>query len=297
MAWGETMQVHAPHDVTPRIPGRDFRIRGDKLPPTPSNVHGHPYFQLHIALGGSGDSWFGDCPRPLRSGSLCFANVRQNHLVRRSGDFRGYIIDFMPSFYWPDGVPSADIRSLVKTSELRPFLYQEWIDFRLSKFMRSDCEEIVRHIECEVDRDDTSPAIVRSYLTIFLSIVSRAYGDQLDEVSHRHIGSSRHRAVDKVLRLVEESYHRQLNLEDAAQVACLSSAYLSHLIVIETGKSFTDLLTEKRVQHSRYLLTRTNMRISEIARAVGYEDENYFSRRFRQVCGTSPREFRVAALR
>ena len=182
------MQVHAPHDVTPRIPGRDFRIRGDKLPPTPSNVHGHPYFQLHIALGGSGDSWFGDCPRPLRSGSLCFANVRQNHLVRRSGDFRGLHHRLHAVLLLARWGPERGYRVLVKTSELRPFLYQEWIDFRLSKFMRSDCEEIVRHIECEVDRDDTSPAIVRSYLTIFLSIVSRAYGDQLDEVSHRHIG-------------------------------------------------------------------------------------------------------------
>jgi AraC-like DNA-binding protein len=45
------------------------------------------------------------------------------------------------------------------------------------------------------------------------------------------------------------------------------------------------------------LLTHTTLRIGEVARAVGFEDEAYFARRFRQRYATSPRQFRLRTAR
>ena len=79
---------------------------------------------------------------------------------------------------------------------------------------------------------------------------------------------------------------------DAAEAASLSPNYLTHLIKKETGKTFTELLTERRLALAQELLLATGERIGEIARRCGFADEAYFARRFRQWHGLSPRAWR-----
>ena len=83
------------------------------------------------------------------------------------------------------------------------------------------------------------------------------------------------------------------NSPDAAAAADLSPNYLAHLIKKETGKTFVDLVTERRMEKACELLTHTTLRINEVAQAVGFEDEAYFARRFRQRYATAPRQFRL----
>ena len=68
--------------------------------------------------------------------------------------------------------------------------------------------------------------------------------------------------------------------------------YLAHLLKKETGKTFTDLVTERRMEKAQELLAHTTLRIAEVAEAVGFEDEAYFARRFRQCLKIAPREYR-----
>jgi AraC-like DNA-binding protein len=64
------------------------------------------------------------------------------------------------------------------------------------------------------------------------------------------------------------------------------------LLKKETGKSFTELVTERRMERAQDLLTNTAMRIADVAHATGFSDEGYFTRRFKQWHGSSPRAFR-----
>ncbi|MEO8280054.1 MAG: helix-turn-helix transcriptional regulator [Ideonella sp.] len=85
---------------------------------------------------------------------------------------------------------------------------------------------------------------------------------------------------------------RRIMLEDVASAACLSPNYVSHLVKRELGKSFVDLLTCMRMDAAKPLLLSTTHRVSEIADQVGFDDEAHFSRRFRQLEGCTPTEFR-----
>jgi len=96
-----------------------------------------------------------------------------------------------------------------------------------------------------------------------------------------------------VMRHVRETLGRRLQLADAAAAADLSPNYLAHLIKKETGKTFVDLVTERRMEKARELLAHTTLRIGEIAAATGFADEAYFARRFRQRYGMAPRQFRA----
>jgi len=57
-------------------------------------------------------------------------------------------------------------------------------------------------------------------------------------------------------------------------------------------QSFSAFLTEQRMKLSKRVLGDLTLNIAEVARAAGYDDPGYFARRFKQVVGVTPSEWR-----
>ena len=57
-------------------------------------------------------------------------------------------------------------------------------------------------------------------------------------------------------------------------------------------RSFTDLLTEYRVDHAAQLLARTRNSVAEIALACGFPDQSYFTKVFKRRTGRTPLAYR-----
>ena len=83
-----------------------------------------------------------------------------------------------------------------------------------------------------------------------------------------------------------------LMLKDVAREVCMSQSRFSTVFSQETGVTFTEYLTALRLGKARELLRATNMRSSQIAFAVGYNDPHYFSYQFRRNVGVTPSEYR-----
>ncbi|MDO4635593.1 MAG: response regulator [Streptococcus sp.] len=82
------------------------------------------------------------------------------------------------------------------------------------------------------------------------------------------------------------------SLKKLARELNFNSSYLSQLVKKEIGTSFQDYLIQERMKKAKLLLMTTDLKIYEIAEAVGFEDFNYFSQRFKQITGLTPREFK-----
>jgi two-component system response regulator YesN len=83
-----------------------------------------------------------------------------------------------------------------------------------------------------------------------------------------------------------------LSLEDVAAAVQISPGYLSRLLKLETGFSFVDYLTRVRINEAMQMMGDPAVKVYEVAEAVGYQSQHYFSRAFKKVFGRPPVEYR-----
>jgi len=98
-------------------------------------------------------------------------------------------------------------------------------------------------------------------------------------------------AVLKALKYVETRY-ADGSLADAARRLHYDPVWLSREIKRKTGKTYTQLVQEKRLAQAAFLLWETDRRVSDVSLAVGYENISYFHRLFAAAYGRSPKSYR-----
>lgn len=98
--------------------------------------------------------------------------------------------------------------------------------------------------------------------------------------------------IQRALIYAENNLVHGPSIEETAAHVCLSPSYFSRLFKAVTGSSYTDYLTEVRLQHARILLGLGELSISEIAARVGISNGGYLSSLFKKDYGITPTEFR-----
>ncbi|MDF2923002.1 MAG: response regulator [Paenibacillaceae bacterium] len=98
--------------------------------------------------------------------------------------------------------------------------------------------------------------------------------------------------INRAVRYIEEHYAEECSLAAVAAHTHLSANYFGNLFKKETGESFSGYVSRFRLDKAKFLLKNTDMKIAEIAQAVGYPDSNYFATAFRQTIGLPPTEYR-----
>lgn len=100
-------------------------------------------------------------------------------------------------------------------------------------------------------------------------------------------------AILQIFKYIEENY-KNGSLTEAAGLLHYDFYWLSHEIKNQTGKTYTELLQEKRLSQAAYLLKNTRIGVDDISKAVGYENKSYFHRLFAKHFGMSPKKYRDA---
>lgn len=100
------------------------------------------------------------------------------------------------------------------------------------------------------------------------------------------------REVKLAVDYIEANFRNDLSLQSVANYVNLSPNYLSSLFKKEMNASFTDFLTEVRIENAKGLLLDTYLKTYEIAESIGYNENAYFCKTFKKVTGKTPGEFR-----
>lgn len=122
--------------------------------------------------------------------------------------------------------------------------------------------------------------------------MKKMVGDIIKEIFHTRKRKNL-TAFEKSLKYIQKNYHRAISLEDVANYVNLNAYYFSHSFKSFTGMSFIDYLTKIRIEEAKKLLLLGNNNITAIAKEVGYDNANYFSRVFKNTVGVPPTKYRI----
>lgn len=96
-----------------------------------------------------------------------------------------------------------------------------------------------------------------------------------------------------VFQHLEEHYDKRVSMTHMAKLAGLSQTHFNRSFNDMVGMPPSRFLQHLRIEKARQLLTLTERNISTIAQDIGYHDQSHFSRHFRQITSTSPRDYRM----
>ena len=105
--------------------------------------------------------------------------------------------------------------------------------------------------------------------------------------------SDTHLRIERVLWYLEQHYPEPLSLRDIGRLLHVTPQYACELLTQHTGLSPMQHLRRVRLEKARAFLEDTALSVKQVAFAVGFRDEHYFSRLFRKATGAPPSRYRA----
>ena len=253
-------------------------VNGDFL------LHTHDFCEIFFILSGSGIHVAGDQAYQLQKGEMFAVKGREYHGFTDCREL--HIVNIM---FHPSGVDVGDCRSLPGFWVL--FLHEQAVGNISHLYLEGENFETVKRwcytmLEEYGEKKAGYLAVCRAVLIQLVTFLSRAC-QQIPENIHR-MDFRLARAVS----YMETIYSRPVSLEELARTAGFSPRHFSRLFKDFYGLTPMRYLLNLRIRRAKELLWNEELEITEIAGMCGFQDENYFSRIFREETGRSPSQWR-----
>jgi AraC-like DNA-binding protein len=98
--------------------------------------------------------------------------------------------------------------------------------------------------------------------------------------------------INDTVRYMQQQLSATLTVEDLAKKIDLSPSHFSSLFKQATGMSPLNYFIHLKLQKACLLLYTTDMKIKDVAEAIGYDDPFHFSRLFKKSMDVSPEQYR-----
>ena len=109
----------------------------------------------------------------------------------------------------------------------------------------------------------------------------------------RKIAAADRRAVTRITEYVNAHLSKNFLLPQLASEAYMSVSKFKYVFKAVTGQTFSDYITQKKMDTACELLRQSNLYVSEIAYRLGYKTAGSFSVQFKKYTGVLPSEYRI----
>jgi YesN/AraC family two-component response regulator len=106
-------------------------------------------------------------------------------------------------------------------------------------------------------------------------------------------GDGSKHSVELVKRYIKSNYYKDISLNSLAEMVYLNTSYLSTIFKAETGCGINKYIKNVRMEKAREMLLTTNMKIADIGVSVGFRNDSYFVKSFRDHFGKTPEKMRI----
>lgn len=102
--------------------------------------------------------------------------------------------------------------------------------------------------------------------------------------------------IQSALMYIKDNYKKDLNMAVVSNHISMNYSLFSYVFKQYTGCNFVNYLKQIRVDEAKRLLATTDMKIADVSKAVGYDNDKHFMKIFKGQCGVSPTEYRKNSL-
>lgn len=240
---------------------------------TCEKYHFHSLYEIHIPVRESLRILAEDIDMVINPGEICIIPPGKIHYIDNYHDLRtGFRFGFSPG----DNIFSRTFGDLDSVTIVKNCnVYDKYVRIAienyklgLPSFMVSD---LFFHSLYEVSlklsgTNELKKPSMATYLDVYIS--------------------------EKIEDFINTNYGNKIQLDDLATHLNLGKRQTQRVIEKHFGTTFSPLLSKKRLATAKFLLKTTDMSIDDIALECGYEDKNYFYRKFSAAFNTTPGKYR-----
>lgn len=149
--------------------------------------------------------------------------------------------------------------------------------------------EIMQKILTEYEKNDEFSQInIQGYLHLLIAHLYKNHAYKT--IDKRALSNllKKQASLNDCIKYIYNNYNKVITLEELAAIANVSKYHFCNLFKELTGKTFKEFQNYIRINKAYELLATTDIPITEIAFLCGFNDSNYFSRKFRQITGKTP---------
>ncbi|MGW9526580.1 AraC family transcriptional regulator [Paenibacillus terrae] len=110
-------------------------------------------------------------------------------------------------------------------------------------------------------------------------------------VRKQHWNDSNARKVEKIIQYMHQHINSKVTLTELSEMVQLAPTYLSRTFKETTGYAVIEFFNKIKIDKAKELLIEGDKKVKEVAQALGFTDEFYFSRLFKRMEGISPSEY------
>lgn len=235
--------------------------------------HSHNHAELFYIIGGKGQFLINDQLYPVNTNHLVIINPNVIHTE--------VSLNAQPLEYIVLGVEGIELS--IRGTSNGPFCI---LDHSENPDIASCLRNILREME---QKQPGYEDICQAFLEILIIHLMRTTGLS---VPPEGSAFSTNRQCAAVRRYIDLHFKEALTLEQLAEECHMNKYYLSHAFKREFGISPVNYMISRRIEESKYLLTETDLSMSQIAQLLGFSSLSYFSQVFRRTQSVSPKEYR-----
>lgn len=239
-------------------------------------LHKHDFYFILFMTEGNSLQTIDFKTEQLSSKQILFMYPGQAHGFKYKKGSKGYSMYFTNDFLNNPNSSAYKIHQLVyKYSQIITLDNQQLKEFQTlfnTLFKEFNSENINR------------TELLKAYNEIILTKLLRLIDDNLDE----YLQSS----FSRIVALKEEFFCKNIAIKEISQNIGLSQKKLNALSKSYFGKTFLQLLNERKLLEVKRLLTTTDFSIKEIAYHSGFSDSAYLNNFFKKHTGLTPLQFK-----
>ena len=253
-------------------------------------IHTHEFSEIVMVFGGSALHVVGDESWPVAAGDVFIVGGSEVHDYREIKDLRLINILFQPENIHLEPMDLSRFSGYQELFSFESPSYKCCTPKRKLRLAQKELSIALNYVDSlEHEIKMRAPGYSFMGLSYFMQIVcflSRAFDEA--KISDPRAWS----CVSKAIGYLEAHADKPIKVDELARLCGMSERNFARAFRAATGSTTIDYVVNLRLARAAALLRRYDQTVKSVAYKVGFNNSNYFTRRFHEMFGVAPSDYR-----